>query len=49
MRWGLPVVVESAGRGDTRLPFSLPRGGIHHFDLRIDLTEVGLRRLDTHV
>jgi hypothetical protein len=49
VRLGLPVVVESAGRGDTRPLFSLPRGGIHHFELRIDLMEAGVRLLDAHV
>jgi hypothetical protein len=49
VRLGLPVTIESAGSGDTRPLFSLPRGGTHNFDVRIDLTVPGVRLLDEHV
>jgi hypothetical protein len=49
VRLGFPVVTESAGRGDTRPLFSLPRGGTHHFEIRIDLLQTGVRLLDAHV
>jgi hypothetical protein len=45
-RVGLPAVVDSAGRGDTRPLHSLPRGASHHFELRIELLETGVRLLD---
>jgi hypothetical protein len=49
VRLGLPVTVEWAGRGDTRPLVSLPRGGTHHLELRIDLMTAGVRLLDAHV
>lgn len=49
VRLGQPVAIESAGRGDTRPLFSLPRGGVHNIDLRIDLGAPGVRLLDEAV
>jgi hypothetical protein len=45
VRLGQPVTIESAGRGDTRPLFSLPRGGVHN----IDLGAPGVRLLDEAV
>jgi hypothetical protein len=49
VRLGQPVTIESAERGDTRPLFSLPRGGVHTIDLRIDLGAPGVRLLDEAV
>jgi hypothetical protein len=48
VRVGLPAAIEWAGRGDTRPLHSLPRGQSHHVELRFELLEGGLRRLDEH-